>query len=105
MSAMALGHSQAEGSSPDASELQYLEAAAAGISELGQPERTRELYERVLRIQEREFGPAAPQVATTLVNLGRAWHELGQPERARELHERALRIQEPEFGPAAPQVA
>ena len=59
---------------------------------LGRPEKARDLYERALRIKEREYGPDHVEVAGALNNLGRAWSELGQPEKARDLYERALRI-------------
>jgi tetratricopeptide (TPR) repeat protein len=60
--------------------------------DLGQPARARELHERALRTEEREFGPDHPEVAGTLTNLGRAWRDLGQPVQARGAFERALRI-------------
>jgi Tfp pilus assembly protein PilF len=63
------------------------------------------LLERALRIEEAQFGPDHPQVATTLNNLGVVWGDLGQPAKALEVFERALRILEGAYGPDHPQVA
>jgi tetratricopeptide (TPR) repeat protein len=60
--------------------------------ELGEPATARELHERALAIEEREYGRDHPEVARALGNLGSAWRDLGEPAKARELYVRALRI-------------
>ena len=55
----------------------------AAWSELGQPAKARDLYERALRIDEREFGPDHPQVAvassTTWGPRGAIWGSRPRP--------------------------
>ncbi len=59
---------------------------------LGDAARGRDLLERALRIQAREYGPEHREVADTLANLGNAYGSLGDAARKRDLLERALRI-------------
>jgi tetratricopeptide (TPR) repeat protein len=63
------------------------------------------LFERALRIFQDAYGPAHPQVAKTLSNLGNVSQDLGEPALAADLHERALRINEDAYGPDHPEVA
>ena len=63
--------------------------------------RAKELLERALVIQVREYGPEHADVATTLANLGNAFDRLGDIAKQRELLERALKINERECGPAS----
>ena len=61
-------------------------------------ELTKELLERALSIQEREYGPEHVEVAATLGNLGNAFGDLGDYQKAKELLERAYKITKKEFG-------
>ena len=54
--------------------------------------------EKILEIEEREFGPDHVEVAGTLVNLGNEYGSLGDDAKRRDLLERALAIQEREYG-------
>ena len=54
----------------------------------------RDLLEKALRIQEREYGAEHRQVATILTNLGIAYGDLGDAQKKRDLLEKALRIKE-----------
>ena len=66
---------------------------------------TKELLERALRIEEKEYGPSHREVAKTLANLGNAHGALGDAVKQKELLERALRIKEKEYGPDHREVA
>lgn len=63
------------------------------------------LHEQALELRERILGPAHPDVATSLSNLGLVWSDKGDLAKARELHERALAIRERTLGPHHPHVA
>ena len=83
------------------------------------------LYKRVLEIYERVLGPDHPEIAarisdnvvadtiahkdanaaTTLNNLGSAWHNLGDAKKAIEYYTKALEIDRTIFGDAHPDVA
>ena len=65
----------------------------------------RDLLEKALRIQEREYGAEHRLVATTLTNLGSAYWDLGDAQKTRDLLEKALRIKEREYGHQHRQVA
>ena len=73
--------------------------------DLGEPARARDLIQRALTIEEREYGPDHVELARTLNNLAAAWYELGEPAKARDLHQRALTLQEREYGPDHPELA
>jgi tetratricopeptide (TPR) repeat protein len=72
---------------------------------LGDTQKSRELLERALAINERHYGPDHPNVATILTNLGNAYGSLGDTQKSRELLERALVIDERHYGPDHPKVA
>ncbi len=76
-----------------------------GYHTFGNAQKSRELLERALTIQERHYGPDHPKVATTLVNLGSVYGSLGDAQKSRELLERALTINERHYGPDHPEVA
>lgn len=63
------------------------------------------LFERALAIDERQFGPDHPKVATRLNNLGSVLQDLGDLQGAKAYLERALAIDEKQFGPDHPTVA
>jgi tetratricopeptide (TPR) repeat protein len=65
---------------------------------LGDAQKSRELLERALTIDERHYGPDHPEVAPTLTNLGSAYGSLGDAQKSRELLERALTIKERHYG-------
>ena len=48
----------------------------------------RDLLEKALRIQEREYGAEHRLVATTLTNLGIAYGDLGDAQKKQDLLER-----------------
>ncbi len=62
-------------------------------------EEKREFAERAVAIKERVLGPAHPDLATSLINLGVQRALAGDPAAARPLLERALAIREAAFGP------
>ena len=66
---------------------------------LGDAAKSRDLLERALAIDEREYGPDHREVAITLVSLGNAYGSLGNAAKSRDLLERALAILEREYGP------
>jgi tetratricopeptide (TPR) repeat protein len=61
---------------------------------LGDAQKSRELLERALTINERHYGPDHPEVAPILTKLGNTYGSLGDAQKERELLERALTIQE-----------
>jgi tetratricopeptide (TPR) repeat protein len=65
--------------------------------DLGDPAKQKELLERALAIQEREYGLEHPNVAATLTKLATAHGALGDPDKQKELLERALAIDERKF--------
>jgi CHAT domain-containing protein/tetratricopeptide (TPR) repeat protein len=65
----------------------------------------RELAERAVAIRKRLRGPADPDLATSLINLGVQRTLAGDPAAARPLLERALALREGAFGPDHPSVA
>jgi Tfp pilus assembly protein PilF len=60
------------------------------------------LLTRALAIKERLHGPAHPDVALTIHNLGLLYVSQGQPEKAEPLYRRALAIREKALAPAHP---
>ena len=64
-----------------------------------QEEEKREFAERAVAIKESVLGPAHPELATSLINLGVQRTLAGDPAAARPLLERALAIREAAFGP------
>ena len=60
--------------------------------DLGEYRKAQELYERALRIQEREYGTEHRVVAPILADLAKACGRLGNAALQRELLERAHRI-------------
>ena len=66
---------------------------------LGHYRRARELAERALALEEREFGADDLRVAATLSTLGRSYRRLGEFDKSREALQRALRIREASLGP------
>jgi len=73
-------------------------------TELGLFDRARPLLAEALAIRERLRGPDHPEVAETLVRLGRLAQLSGQGD-AVPLFRRALAIREARLGPEAPEVA
>ena len=69
------------------------------------PEEKQEIVERAVTIKERALGPAHPDLATSLINLGVQRALAGDPPAARPSVERALAIREAAFGPDHPVVA
>jgi len=65
----------------------------------------RAMYERALKIVERDFGAQHPNVATLVNNLGSVLRAIGDDAGARAMYERALKIDEAAFGPDHPDVA
>ena len=66
---------------------------------LGDAFKAKQLLERALAIQEREYGPEHRELVGTLANLGNSHGELGDASKQKQLLERALAIQEREYGP------
>ena len=95
-------------SGPDALEvaevLDLLGRAVRRSSRVKEEEK-RELAERAVAIKEKVLGPAHPDLATSLINLGVHRALAGNPAAARPLLERALAIREAAFGPDHPSVA
>lgn len=73
-------------------------------TELGLYDEARPLLAEALAVRERLHGPAAPEVAETLVHLGAVAHLSGQGE-AVPFFRRALAIREQRLGPDHPGVA
>ncbi|PRQ04629.1 Serine/threonine-protein kinase PknB [Enhygromyxa salina] len=64
-----------------------------------------EIFTEVLEATERRVGPTHPEVAESLLHLGRAYAQSGDLTRAIELKTRGLKIFEDAFGSAHPDVA
>merc|ERR1712050_825501 len=60
---------------------------------LGDAAKERDLLQRALAIQEREYGPEHREVAATLADLGKAYGDLGDAVKECDLLQRALAIQ------------
>ncbi len=85
--------------------LPLLKCIIDGYQTFGNAQKSREMLERALTIQERHYGPDHPEVATTLVNLSNAYESFGDAQKKRELLERALTIKERHYGPYHPELA
>ena len=72
---------------------------------LGEYERARDLLEKALSTDEKNFGPDHPNVTVRQSNLALVHMNLGEYERARDLLEKALSSAEKNFGPDHPDVA
>jgi tetratricopeptide (TPR) repeat protein len=72
---------------------------------LGAYDEARPLYERLLELQERRYGPGHVEVAHVLVRLAHVRDALGDPAEARALYRRALLIYETQLGASHPSVA
>jgi CHAT domain-containing protein/Tfp pilus assembly protein PilF len=68
-------------------------------------EEKKQIGERAVAIKERTLGPAHPDLATSLINLGVQRTLSRDPTAAKPLLERALIIREAAFGPEHPLVA
>ena len=75
------------------------------LRDLGDLAGARAAFERALRIDEANFGPDHPKVATDVNNLGMVLQDLGDLAGAKAAFERALKIDEANFGPDHPNVA
>jgi len=84
--------------------LDLLGRAVRRSSKVTDEEKT-ELAERAVAIREKVQGPAHPDLATSLLNLGVQRTLGGDPAAARPLLERALEIRQATFGPDHPLVA
>jgi tetratricopeptide (TPR) repeat protein len=79
---------------------------AASYNQHGEAARAEPLLERALAIETSIYGPAHPELASILINLGNAAHARGDLPRCRELYERAIGLLErtrpdaPELGMA-----
>jgi tetratricopeptide (TPR) repeat protein len=78
---------------------------ADGYRSLGNAVKERELLERIMAIEEIQYGLDHPEVAITLTNLGNAYGALGDTQKKRELLERALAIKERHYGIGHPEEA
>merc|ERR1712164_201547 len=70
----------------------------SALGSLGDYQKQKELLERALSIQEREYGPEHVRVAVTSGSLGNAFGDLGDYQKAKELLERAYNTTKKEFG-------
>ncbi len=82
-----------------------LNSVASIYKRMGNFDRARELYVRVLAIREQALGTNHPQVAISLGNLANIYYDKGDYETARRLHERSLAIREKALGLEHPDVA
>jgi tetratricopeptide (TPR) repeat protein len=87
---------------PDAVTVNYLGLVLRAQGDLGQ---ARTHCERALTIDEANYGPEHPAVATTINNLAGVLRDQGDLEGARRLHERALAIFEARLGADHPDTA
>ena len=71
---------------------------------MGQYVKAEPLYERSLKILEKQQGPDHPDVATIFSNLAALYEAMGQYVKAEPLHERSLKILEKQLGPDHPDV-
>jgi tetratricopeptide (TPR) repeat protein len=85
--------------------------AAATLDNLGQaalssdPLAAERYFKEALTIRERVLGPASPQTATTLHNLGRVRSLQNDFHRAAQYYERSLAVREQSLGPDHPHTA
>jgi eukaryotic-like serine/threonine-protein kinase len=93
------------GTSHGLQEAQRLASIATVRRLAGEYARARDLQERALEIQEANYGPDHPVVASTLHNLGNTLDDLGDRQGARRMFERALAAKEEAFGPDHPIVS
>ena len=82
-----------------------LRGLAVTLEPLGKGEEAVALHREALALQEREFGPAHPQVALTLNSIALLEFSGGDVEAAEPLFERALAIFEQTLGPESPEAA
>jgi tetratricopeptide (TPR) repeat protein len=82
-----------------------LRGLAVTLELLGKAGEALTLHREALTLQEREFGPAHPQVALTLNSIALLEFGRGDVETAAPLFERALLIFERTLGPESPEAA
>jgi serine/threonine-protein kinase len=82
----------------------YRSHLSAAVAASGDHATALPLFERVLADQEQIVGPAHPQVATTLTNLGLLQQRMGHFQESLATLQRALEIQEEAVGPESPDV-
>ena len=75
------------------------------LSNQGDLQGARPLYERALAIHEKALGPEHPNTAQSLNNLAALLRDQGDPIGARPLYERVLAIREKVLGPEHPYTA
>eukprot|EP00937_MAST-01D_sp_MAST-1D-sp2_P001361 g1361.t1 len=73
--------------------------AGIALNTIQQPQIAIGAYERVLPMQEAEYGPGHAKLAVTLKALGSAYGDLGEPQKQVEKLEQALAIEEAAYGP------
>ena len=71
----------------------------------GQSEKAVPLYQHVLVIHEKNFGPEHPDTAISLINLALCYESIGESYKALPLSERGLAINEKVLGPEHPYTA
>ncbi|HEY9720096.1 MAG TPA: tetratricopeptide repeat protein [Trichormus sp.] len=82
-----------------------LEKLASTLTLEDKTEEAIRLYQRCLKILEREYGNDSPRVLSTLFALGSIYESAGDHELAMGLYSRALSINEKAYGPFSPSVA
>lgn len=75
------------------------------LKDCGRPAEAEPFFRRALTIEEKNRGPARPEVAARLRDLGGALRAMGRARAAEPLYRRALRIVERTCGPSQPETA
>ena len=86
-------------------ERRLIRAAAETFYTLAKYDKAEPLLRRVLQIDEEQYGPNHPEVATDLNNLASLLQATNRLKEAETLYRRALEIDEASYGPDHPDVA
>ncbi|WP_341899543.1 tetratricopeptide repeat protein [Synechococcus sp. UW140] len=83
----------------DSSMIKILTDKALALEKEGKNKEASEIWERIIELGEKYFGPFSPDIAPSLNKLGYLFYLQGKYNKAEAPYMRALEIREKEFGP------
>ena len=89
----------------DSSTIKILTDKARALQKEGKNNEAAEIWERLIELAEKNFGPLHPDIAPGLNILGYLYYLQGKYNKAEALYMRALAIREKEFGPDLSSIA
>jgi len=86
-------------------EVQCLRKLATVLTLEDKTEQAKAIYQRSLKLVQKDYGPDSPKIVPSLFSLGSIYEAEGDPAAAMQLYQRAININEKHYGPFSPGVA